>query len=46
MQLNKAKAITGLTKVIGMVFIKETRSGGATNFDLLRKNKSWIHSYK
>jgi hypothetical protein len=29
-------AITELTKVIGMVLIKETRSGGVTNFDLPR----------
>jgi hypothetical protein len=37
MQLNRVNAITELTKVIGMVLIKETRSGGVTNFDLPRK---------
>jgi hypothetical protein len=39
MQLNRnrVKAITGVIKVMGMVLIKEAKSGGATNFDLLRK---------
>jgi hypothetical protein len=41
MQLNMVKGITRLTKVMGMVLIKEARSGSVTNFDLPR-----IHSCK
>jgi hypothetical protein len=43
MQLNRVKTITKLTKVMGMVFIKELRSAGATNFNLPRKEK--IHGF-
>jgi hypothetical protein len=39
MQLNRTrvKAITGVIKVMGMMLIKEVKSGVAINFDLLRK---------
>jgi len=35
--MNKVKVITSLTKIISMVFMKDSRSGGVSNVNILEQ---------